>query len=75
MHPTALDIVGIAVDPQEHEITEDALYLDGRVWCKELDDEARELRKLGGIFTAGIRTERRHWEYPIPGEPGDDGDV
>ena len=75
MHPSALDIVGIAVDPQEGEITEDALYLDGRSWSKELDDEALEIRRLGSIFTAGVRMERRHWEYPIPGDPGDDGDV
>jgi hypothetical protein len=76
MNPAALDIVGVAVDPQADEISEDALYLDARVWNDEVDKYAKKLQAETGIFKSGVRMEKRHWEYPIDANAStEEGDV
>lgn len=49
--PDAIDIVGLATESGRGASgSEDAAYLDARLWTKEMDDEAKKLQKDLGIF-------------------------
>lgn len=63
--PEALDVVGVATDPMgSKEMSEDLLYLDGRHWSGELQEEAEQLsRELNLLTNLRLRQGREH-EYP-----------
>ena len=65
LHPEALDIVGIAVDPRPEEISEDGVYMDARTWTEEQNAVAKRLHEEGGIFRNARQFGGRYWEYPI----------
>jgi hypothetical protein len=80
LNPNALDVAGIAVEPREEEISEDAIYLDCRSWTPEENARAKELHERAGIFTNATRTEVHEWEFPDPERSGpsngsDEGDI
>ena len=64
----ALDIVGIASEPfrQGYNSSEDLLYLDGRVWSAELNDDAAELQRELGILTSITISYASEKDYPAP---------
>lgn len=67
--PDALDVVGIATDPiDSREMSEDLLYLDGRSWSDDLQNEAERLgRDLNLLKNLTLR-QGREKEYPdVPG--------
>lgn len=53
LHPAALDIVGLATETRLLETphaSEDLIYLDGRHWDAEAQEEARRLHEDVGLF-------------------------
>jgi hypothetical protein len=63
--PDALDIVGIATESgMDGERSEDALYLDARVWTQEMDAEAAALQQDLRILTRPIQQKGVEKEYP-----------
>jgi hypothetical protein len=68
MYPEALDIVGFATETDRGaEGSEDAIYLDARVWTKELEDEARRLQRNLEILVKPTMTEGTMYELPPAG--------
>lgn len=65
LHPDALDIIGIAVDPAIERISEDLIYLDARTWFNELNEQAKNLHIQQGFFKNSQKWTRRRSEYPI----------
>jgi hypothetical protein len=67
----ALDIVGIAANPERPNIgcSEDLLYLDAREWSEELNKEAAQLHKDFGIFASATQYNIHEQEYPVPASP------
>ena len=66
MNPDALDIVGFATesgDGTSH--SEDAIYLDARVWTLEMDSRARQLQKEHQILTRPDILKWTEREYPV----------
>ena len=65
----ARDIVGIATEPIESEDrSEDLLYMDGREWNDELNEEARELQRQLNLLTNMSISQVSEKEYPdVPG--------
>jgi hypothetical protein len=65
-HPEAQDIVGLAMDaPGSESYGDDLLYLDGRRWSAELDEEAKLIHETHGVLTSPITFKGREDEYPI----------
>ncbi|HPJ85206.1 MAG TPA: SEC-C metal-binding domain-containing protein [Methanothrix sp.] len=66
--PEALDIVGIAFQPFRPNggSSEDLIYLDARVWSKDLNVEAAQLQKDLSILTSETYYNVHEEEYPIP---------
>ena len=69
LHPEALDIVGIAVEPSEAELSEDLVYMDGRTWTTDLNDRARILHEEGGIFRSPTQLASVVHEFPMDSLP------
>jgi hypothetical protein len=65
LHPEALDIVGIAVDPNPKEISEDAIHMDARTWTIENNNIAKGLHEEIGIFRNPRAYEIHAYESPI----------
>jgi hypothetical protein len=65
LHPDALDIAGIAVEPRDEEISEDLLYMDGRDWTDEMRASAKKLYDDTGYFSRGERSESVVREFPV----------
>jgi hypothetical protein len=65
LHPDALDIAGIAVEPRDEEISEDLLYMDGRDWTHEMRASAKKLYDDTGYFSRGERSESVVREFPV----------
>lgn len=65
-HPDAKDIVGIATESgRDFEgRSEDAIYLDARVWTAEMDEFAREDQRQLEILTREREFRGRAKEYP-----------
>jgi hypothetical protein len=61
----AMNLVGIAVDGDVPEISEDAIYLDGSEWTEEMAEQARQLHIEEGIFRNPRQIEWTDWDYPI----------
>ncbi len=52
IEPKALDIVGIGMETEPGQsASEDALYLDGREWTTDLEEEARRRQRETGLLT------------------------
>lgn len=70
LHRNAADVVGLATEAgMDRDFrTEDAVYLDGRVWDAENDRQARDLQKQLQILVRPTRSNRRFSEYPA-GDP------
>jgi hypothetical protein len=66
--PEALDIVGIASEPERPNAgsSEDLLHLDARVWSDELNSEAGRLQQDLGILTSVTSHNIHEQEYPDP---------
>lgn len=64
VHPELVDIVGIAVEPNLEELSEDLMYLDAREWTDEQAAQAAEFQKELGILLNP--TEFRGAEYAFP---------
>jgi hypothetical protein len=61
-HPDALDIVGFATETARGaEGSEDAIYLDARVWTKELE---KELQRNLEILVRPTMIEGTEYEFP-----------
>ncbi len=72
--PNALDIVGLCTESGRGTVgSEDAIFLDGRFWTREHDEEARRLRKDLQILTTPRML--RLTESEFPPDPGDDIDI
>jgi hypothetical protein len=68
--PEALDIVGFCTESGRGSAgSEDAIYLDGRFWTPEHDDEARRLRRDFQILTTPRML--RVTESEFPPDPND----
>lgn len=68
-YPDAVDIVGIATESgrmERGEGSEDACYLDTRIWTEENEREARELQSNLGILVSPNQRPIRITEYPEP---------
>ena len=65
LHQDAMNLVGIAVDGDVEEITEDAIYLDGSEWTEEMAQQAQQLHLEEGIFRNPRQIASTDWVYPI----------
>jgi len=65
LHKDAMNLVGIAVDGDVPEITEDAIYLDASDWTEEMNERARRLHTEEGIFRNPRQIAWTDWDYPI----------
>jgi hypothetical protein len=67
-HPELRDIVGIATESGIDRTgrSEDSLYLDGRHWTEEMEEEAKEAQTKFHIFEKPNRFEVHAAEYPAP---------
>lgn len=65
--PDAIDIVGYATESGT-DITrsEDAMYMDTRMWTNEMEAEALSLQKKLDILTNVTKFEWTEYEFPIP---------
>jgi hypothetical protein len=65
--PDALDIVGFATESGAETATrsEDALYLNARVWNAEMEVHARELQRKFGLLTNFTTYKDKVSEFPI----------
>ena len=62
----AMDIVGFATETgRRTHGSEDAVYMDGRVWNEELAAQAREDQKRLSILTSGRLVHVSDREYPV----------
>jgi hypothetical protein len=65
--PDALDIVGFATESgREAHGSEDAAYLNARVWSAENDEDAKRLQKNLGILVSPNMLRAHVSEYPSP---------
>lgn len=66
LHPDALDVAGIAVEPIAERMSEDFTYLDARNWSPEAEAAAKDLHENIGIFRTGqiAQMHNIHKEYP-----------
>ncbi|MBZ0280740.1 MAG: SEC-C domain-containing protein [Anaerolineae bacterium] len=63
--PNAVDIVGIATEPQpDASSTEDALYLDARDWTNEQQAQAQNLQKELDLLITPTHSFVKEKEYP-----------
>ena len=65
LNPYVKDIVGIAVDQPDAQLTEDAAYLDTREWPPETEAHAKRLYDEHGFFRGANRIEETHHEFPV----------
>jgi hypothetical protein len=66
-HPNAVDIVGIATESgriQNESGSEDACYLDARVWSEKNNIEAKELQSKLSILINPSQRVTNTFEYP-----------
>jgi hypothetical protein len=68
VYPDALDIVGLATETgiDAEPRTEDALYLDARMWNEEAESRARAAQKEFGLLTKLTKFQDKVAEFPIP---------
>ena len=66
MFPDALDIVGIASEPQRYNSrsSEDLMYLDGREWSQAEANEAEKLQKDLNILVNTTISFTHEDDYP-----------
>ena len=65
LHPEATDIVGFATETDRAEAgSEDAGYLDARVWSRTDQEEAQAMQEKLGILVQPEWYRVRAWEYP-----------
>lgn len=66
MYPDALDIVGIATNTgnDERHRSEDAVYIDARLWGEADNEKARVLQEESGLLTSLKETRTVVSEYP-----------
>lgn len=69
--PDALDIVGIATDAGIDTVSrsEDALYLNARIWSAEMEAHARDLKTELGLLTSVTTFQDKVSEFPIMEQP------
>lgn len=65
LHQDAMNLVGIAVDGDVPEISEDAIYLDGSEWTEEMAQQAHQLHVEEAIFRNPRQIAWTDWRYPI----------
>ena len=65
LYPDAQDILALAVEPPNAEMSEDIVYFDAREWNDDLNERARRLHEEGRIFETRQQTTSTAWEYPI----------
>ena len=65
LHPAALDIVALAVEPPGEGMSEDIIYFDAREWTPEMEAEAKRLHEEAHIFESGSESRKPVWEFPI----------
>jgi hypothetical protein len=65
MHPAVRHIVGIAVDTDLSEMSEDIVYLDTENWGEEQEKEAIELQTKLRIFVNHTTSHLHRDEYPV----------
>lgn len=66
MYPEALDIVGVATNTgnDEYNRSEDAVYIDARLWEEADNEEARALQEESGLLTSLKETKTVVRDYP-----------
>ena len=69
LNPAALDIVGFATESGRREVgSEDAVYLDARLWTSTDQEKARTMQSKLGILVNADMVKIRAWEFP-PAQP------
>jgi uncharacterized protein YecA (UPF0149 family) len=65
-YPEAKDIIGIATEPgmNNSSRSEDAIYLDARIWNAEMESKAREFQEKLGILKKPRQIKEYVQEYP-----------
>ena len=64
--PDALDIVGVATESGKGEYrSEDACYLDARIWTEDQQKDAKRLKEELNILNNIKESSSREYEYPI----------
>lgn len=65
VRPEALDLMGLAVEPNDSEFSADAMYKDARYWSDEENEEARQIQIHTQFFISELPRGKTVYEFPI----------